>query len=148
MNGKFQNFDTEEKIITAAIADNGNYAVATYSNSYASAVTVFSKRNKQIYEWYSAEDTVNNIALSSTGKKLAVSSFNSSSGLFKSKVNVINYALSLSHGLRPTATVKIEINGKEYQQSAAGDGQYVIDADACVDCGTCAGACPVGAINA
>lgn len=41
-----------------------------------------------------------------------------------SKVNVINYALSLSHGLRPTATVKIEINGKEYQQSAAGDGQY------------------------
>lgn len=91
LNGKFQNFDTEEKIITAAIADNGNYAVATYSNSYASAVTVFSKRNKQIYEWYSAEDTVNNIALSSTGKKLAVSSFNSSSGLFKSKVNVINF---------------------------------------------------------
>lgn len=28
-----------------------------------------------------------------------------------------------------------------------GDGQYVIDADSCISCGTCAGACPVGAIE-
>lgn len=40
------------------------------------------------------------------------------------KVKVINYALNLSQGLRPTATVKLSINGKEYQMSAAGDGQY------------------------
>ncbi len=30
---------------------------------------------------------------------------------------------------------------------AAGDGQYEIKADACIDCGTCAGACPVNAIS-
>ncbi len=40
------------------------------------------------------------------------------------KVRIINYALSLSQGLRPTATVKLEINGEEYQESAVGDGQY------------------------
>jgi len=28
-----------------------------------------------------------------------------------------------------------------------GDGQYVIDADACIDCGACEGACPTGAIS-
>ena len=28
-----------------------------------------------------------------------------------------------------------------------GDGQYVIDADSCLDCGTCAGVCPTGAIS-
>ena len=40
------------------------------------------------------------------------------------KVKIINYALSLSQGLRPTATIKLEVNGVEYQQSAVGDGQY------------------------
>ena len=39
-------------------------------------------------------------------------------------VKVINYALNLSQGLKPTATVKLEINGTEYQQTAVGDGQY------------------------
>lgn len=27
-----------------------------------------------------------------------------------------------------------------------GDSKYVIDADACLDCGTCEGVCPAGAI--
>jgi D-citramalate synthase len=40
------------------------------------------------------------------------------------KVKIVNYALSLSHGLRPTATIKLEVDGSEYEQSAAGDGQY------------------------
>lgn len=40
------------------------------------------------------------------------------------KVRIINYALSLSQGLRPTATIKFEIEGSEYQQSAVGDGQF------------------------
>lgn len=39
-------------------------------------------------------------------------------------VKVINYALNLSQGLKPTATVKLEINSSEYQQTAVGDGQY------------------------
>jgi len=40
------------------------------------------------------------------------------------KIKVVNYSLSLAHGLRPVATVKIEIEGKTYEQTAAGDGQY------------------------
>ena len=42
----------------------------------------------------------------------------------QNNVRVVNYALNLSQGLRPTATIKLEINGVEYQQSAVGDGQY------------------------
>ena len=40
------------------------------------------------------------------------------------KIKIINYSLSLTQGLRPTATVRIEIDGKEYEQTAPGDGQY------------------------
>jgi D-citramalate synthase len=40
------------------------------------------------------------------------------------KIKIINYSLSLTHGLRPTATVRIEIDGQEYEQTAPGDGQY------------------------
>ena len=39
-------------------------------------------------------------------------------------VSLLNYSLSLSFGLRPVATVQMEIDGKIYEQTAAGDGQY------------------------
>lgn len=41
-----------------------------------------------------------------------------------SRVSVANYALNLSQGLRPSATVKLIIDGEEYQDSAVGDGQF------------------------
>ena len=40
------------------------------------------------------------------------------------EIKMLNFSLSVSDGLRPTATVKISIKGEEYQESAAGDGQY------------------------
>jgi D-citramalate synthase len=40
------------------------------------------------------------------------------------KIRILNYSLSLTQGLRPTATVRIEIEGKEYEHTAPGDGQY------------------------
>lgn len=83
--------NTEQKIITVGISDSGIYAVATYSEKYASAVTVYNKRNETLYEWYSAEETVNNVALSPNGKKLAVSGFTSNVGEYKSTLNVLNY---------------------------------------------------------
>lgn len=81
----------EKAIYCATISDSGNFAVATQADKYATAVTVYSKREKVVYEWYSAEDIVNNIALSSSGQKLAVSTFNSESGLLNSKVNILNF---------------------------------------------------------
>jgi D-citramalate synthase len=40
------------------------------------------------------------------------------------KIKILNYSLSLAQGLRPVATLKIEIDGETYEQSASGDGQY------------------------
>jgi D-citramalate synthase len=40
------------------------------------------------------------------------------------RVKIKNYSISHSHGLRPMATVSVVINGQEYQETSAGDGQY------------------------
>ena len=39
-------------------------------------------------------------------------------------IRILNYSLSLAQGLRPVASLKIEINGDAYETSASGDGQY------------------------
>jgi len=39
-------------------------------------------------------------------------------------IKLLNYSLSLAYGLRPVATVKMQINGEVFEQTAAGEGQY------------------------
>lgn len=45
-------------------------------------------------------------------------------GSVDERIRLINYQLSITKDLRPTAIVKIEINGKQYMESSVGDGQY------------------------
>ena len=40
------------------------------------------------------------------------------------RVKLKSYIVNLAYGLRPMATVKVDINGKEYEQNSSGDGQY------------------------
>ncbi len=40
------------------------------------------------------------------------------------KIKIINYSLSVAEGLRSMATLRIEIYGTIYQETASGDGQY------------------------
>lgn len=42
----------------------------------------------------------------------------------KQNIQMLNYSLSVTYGLRPFASVKMKINGQVYEQSASGDGQY------------------------
>jgi len=42
----------------------------------------------------------------------------------ENKIKILNYSLSLTQGLKPVATLKIEIDGKAYEDTATGDGQY------------------------
>ena len=39
-------------------------------------------------------------------------------------VKILNFSLSVAQGLKPVATLKVEINGKCFQRTATGDGQY------------------------
>ena len=43
---------------------------------------------------------------------------------FEQKITVNNYALSHAKGLKPSATVSLNVNGKNFEALALGDGQY------------------------
>lgn len=114
------NIETEKAIISASISDSGRFAIATHSEKYASAVSVYSKGGDKIYEWYSAKEIVNSVSLASNGKRIAVSTFNTNSGLFDSKVNIINfdsatpehtisYDGTLVYGLYPSGTSRFSV---------------------------------------
>lgn len=40
------------------------------------------------------------------------------------KVKLKSYFVTLAHGLKPMATLSIEIDGQVYEESSSGDGQY------------------------
>jgi len=40
------------------------------------------------------------------------------------KVKLVSYMVSTSYGLKPIASLKVEIEGKEYEADSTGDGQY------------------------
>ncbi len=40
------------------------------------------------------------------------------------RIHIVNYTLQLTRGMRPLAHLRIDIDGEDYEESAAGDGQY------------------------
>ena len=78
-------------IICADVSHSGGYAVATKAEGYDSSVSVFNKNNKKIYEWFSSDETVNAVALSKNGKRLAVATLKVESGKFVSSIYVFKF---------------------------------------------------------
>jgi (R)-citramalate synthase len=46
------------------------------------------------------------------------------SSTVENKIKVKNFSLSVANGLKSAATLKLDIEGKEYEETASGDGQY------------------------
>jgi len=44
--------------------------------------------------------------------------------LHENKIEILNYSLSLTKGLKPVATLKLKIDDQTYEETATGDGQY------------------------
>lgn len=82
----------DNSVLCADIADNGNFAVATYADSYDSMVKVFNKKGDTVYEWYCADGTVNALNLTSDGKQIIVSTFTVSDGVINSKLHLLNFS--------------------------------------------------------
>ena len=96
LNGLKTTVETKKKIKTAAIGDNGTYAIVTTADSYAAQVSVYQKNEKLVYEWFSSKDLVNNVAVAPSGEKIAVSTISSSVGSYNSKLLVFEVDSSKS----------------------------------------------------
>jgi len=46
------------------------------------------------------------------------------SEIIKQRIKIVNYALSVAKGLKSVATVSLDIDGRIYEETASGDGQY------------------------
>ena len=90
LNGICSTITLEKEIINAAIGDDGTYALITSADSYVAAVSVYKKNDKLLYEWYSSSDMVNNVAVSPSGKKIAISTLSTNVGGFNSKLMILN----------------------------------------------------------
>lgn len=91
LNSELLKGTTEREILAADITRNGNFALATLSDSYSSMVTVYDKKGKPIFEWFCADYTINAVLLSPNGKQLAVSAISAADGAFISRVYVLEY---------------------------------------------------------
>lgn len=82
---------SEKEIINAAIGDDGTYALVTAADSFVASVSVYKKNDKLLYEWYSSNDMVNNVAVAPNGKKIAISTLNTNVSGFNSKLMILNF---------------------------------------------------------
>ncbi len=107
LSKKITEYKSEKEIITADISRNGSYAVATYSESYATEVKVFDKNNKLLFQWNSAKDTVNALTLSPDGEYLIVSAYNANNGNLNSKISVFDIK---NNSATPKAAFNVDNN--------------------------------------
>lgn len=83
--------EAKSRIIAAALGKSGNYALATYSDSVQSVLTVYNTRNEEVFVWDFKSERVIDITLSDNGKFAAVATVDAFNGEVSSKVYVFNF---------------------------------------------------------
>lgn len=90
LGGLIHTVETEYDIICASISRNGEVAISTHSDKYASTVSVYNKNNKQIFIWNSAIDIVNNVIVDPSGKKFAATTLGVVAGQYNNKLQIFD----------------------------------------------------------
>jgi hypothetical protein len=90
-SGTVLEFSAPAAIVTVALAENGNFAVATGADkSHTSKVAVYDPKGKEIYSWVSAELHIVDVALDETGEHLAVLGIGAQNGALHSELIIID----------------------------------------------------------
>ena len=84
--GTFIDSTAQNDIITASIAENGAFALATRSGDYVCDVTAFDKKGRQKMQWHSSDRQVVALALSSDGGYMGVGTLSGQNGKMVSSI--------------------------------------------------------------
>ncbi len=84
--GTFIDSTAQNDIVTASIADNGAFALATRSGDYVCDVTAFDKKGRQKMQWHSSDRQVVALALSSDGRYMGVGTLSGQNGKMVSSI--------------------------------------------------------------
>lgn len=79
------------KITAAAIGAKGNYALGTYGDTVQSMLTVYSKKNEEIFIWKFKSERITDISLSDNGKFAAVATVDVKDGEVNSRLYVFDF---------------------------------------------------------
>lgn len=83
---------TENKIIFGKVASNGNIALVTEDEHYQCRLTIYDKKGKELFRWFSAEGIVTALCFNSSENGCVVSTMNTENGIPTSTI----YGLSFS----------------------------------------------------
>ena len=90
-SGTVLEFSSPVSIVTVALAENGNFAVATGADkSHTSKVAVYDPKGKEVYSWVSAELHIVDVALDKDGDHLAVLGVGAKNGALYSELVIID----------------------------------------------------------
>lgn len=82
---------TSQKILTACIGKDGIYAIATRGESSVSQLTVYNKRNAEIFKWNCSKENIVSVDISDNCKRAVVSVIGAENGELYSKVHVFDF---------------------------------------------------------
>lgn len=86
---KGQSADSQQ-IITACVAANGNYAVASRSKEAACLLTYYKKNGEMLYQWECSRDHIVSIAVSPNSKSLACAALSAQAGEIVTNVYLLD----------------------------------------------------------
>ena len=89
-NDTMLEFTASDAIVTAAVAKNGRFAIATGADkSHTSKVTVYDRRGEELYSWVSAELQVVDLAFNAAGTQVAVAGITAKNAELYSALTVL-----------------------------------------------------------
>ncbi len=82
--------DFSDILYTACMNKKGAYAFVSRARGYASTVTVFDDRQRQMFTWYSATHYISGVSLSDDAKRLAVISSGQQNDQFSGRLTLLD----------------------------------------------------------